>query len=303
MKDNYISDESFIARWVAGELSKEELIEFKKTEAYNDFELINTTSQQFTAPPINKIKSLTEVNELINFRKKTKSKQRTLFLSIAASIIVLFGIFGLLNSSKTYSTVYGEQLAIQLPDGSEVNLNAGSSLKHKRFFWSANRNLSLKGEAFFKVKKGKDFVVETSYGNITVLGTQFNIRARENSFELKCFEGAVRFNERNGTQQRILKPFDAIRIEKGAIVAQIINNSQPNWMLQKSVFNNVALKEVLEELEIQFDIQFNTTTVDTSKKFSGVFLHNSLKKALQATLTPMGIHYSISDDSKIITLK
>ena len=78
-----------------------------------------------------------------------------------------------------------------MPDGSSVNLNAGSELEYTSFNWKKNRVLSLGGEAFFKVKKGKTFTVITKEGNVKVLGTQFKVKSREKLYEVTCFEGKV----------------------------------------------------------------------------------------------------------------
>jgi len=303
MEEKYISDESFIARWIAGELTEDEVTAFKKTDAFKDFEFINKVSQEFSPPPIDKKQSLIALKEHISFKKKQKKKQRITYLSIAASIIILVGLLGVFNSSKSYTTGFGQQLAITLPDNSEVQLNANSFLTHKRFFWELNRNVDLNGEAFFKVQKGEKFIVKTSYGSVSVLGTQFNIKSRKKSFELKCFEGSVRFNEITGTTSKILKPSDAIRIEKGKITQYKASQLKPNWIEQRSIFNSIPLKEVLEEMGNQFGVVFKSKTVDTSKRFSGMFLYNDLEEALQATLIPMGIDYTISINKKTVTLK
>ena len=53
-QNKYESDASFLARWAENRLNQEELSEFEKTEAFKDFERINTITQQFSAPPIDK---------------------------------------------------------------------------------------------------------------------------------------------------------------------------------------------------------------------------------------------------------
>ncbi|MBQ0740845.1 FecR domain-containing protein, partial [Aquimarina celericrescens] len=84
-----------------------------------------------------------------------------------------------------------------LPDGSFVDLNAGSELTHQRFFWSQNREITLQGEGYFKVTSGTNFTVTTSLGKIEVLGTQFNIKEREKLFEVNCYEGRVKVSTNN----------------------------------------------------------------------------------------------------------
>ena len=50
---------------------------------------------------------------------------------------------------------------ISLPDNSQVSLNALSSVTYNESSWDENRELTLNGEAFFKVEKGSTFEVKT----------------------------------------------------------------------------------------------------------------------------------------------
>ena len=148
----YESDTSFIARWVSNELSEEELTEFKKTDAYKDFNRINIISQGFKGPKIDKRAAL--INTKIKMKAgKVKRLNLLTWYVVAASVLIILSVFYGANSTKNYTTSIGEQLAILLPDGSQVQLNANSSLEHKRFFWNNNRLLNLQGEAYFEVKE------------------------------------------------------------------------------------------------------------------------------------------------------
>ncbi|MBQ4820618.1 FecR family protein [Aquimarina sp. MMG016] len=298
--EKYESDETFIARWVAGELNEEELSEFEKSDAYKVFDRINEEAQQFQAPPIDKRQALIRTKEQITFGKKRKTSNA--WYAIAASIAIVIGTFGILNSSKSYQTAYGEQLAVTLPDGSKIQLNADSELTHKRFFWINNRDVNLKGEAYFEVEKGGDFVVKTSQGSISVLGTKFNIKTRGKALEVNCFEGAVRFDKLDTDEYRILKKNDRITLYNDQINNEKTEETHPNWMKGISVFKEKPLHEVIDEIRIQYNVTFQVNDTDLSKLFTGSFLHDDIEKALKSTLTPMGISYTLSEDKTIIYL-
>ena len=106
-----------------------------------------------------------------------------------AAIIVFSAIF--YGSAVEYSTDANEKIAISLPDGSTVNLNTNSKTSYNAISWYLNRSVSLSGEAFFSVKKGSQFSVNTNNGVIRVLGTSFNVFSRENDFLVECFTGKV----------------------------------------------------------------------------------------------------------------
>lgn len=73
----------------------------------------------------------------------------------------------------------GKMLKVMLADGSEILLNSGAELKYPRHFTGKKREISLDGEAFFKVARNpeKPFEVTTGKLKTIVLGTSFNIRA------------------------------------------------------------------------------------------------------------------------------
>ncbi len=298
--EKYESDETLIARWVAGELNDDELSAFKKTEAYKEFNRINEVAQNFKAPPVDSEQALIKVKEQITFGKRRKIGKS--WYAIAASIALVIGLFGMLNATKSYTTAYGEQLAVVLPDGSEVQLNAGSQLTHKRFFWLNNKTVHLEGEGFFSVEKGDGFAVETAYGKISVLGTKFNIKTRQHTFALDCFEGVVQFDQTDQDEHQILRENDRIVISNQDVIVEKSFENQPNWMKGISVFKEAPLQEVIDELERQYDVKFQFNNTDLNRLFTGSFLHDDLDTALRTTLKPMGIKYIFSKDKKVIHL-
>lgn len=86
-------------------------------------------------------------------------------------------------TSVTIEAGPGESRSVTLADGTRVALNSGSSLVQPRWSmpWSAPaREVVLVGEAFFEVTPDEvPFQVETFNARVTVLGTQFNVRARD----------------------------------------------------------------------------------------------------------------------------
>jgi transmembrane sensor len=83
------------------------------------------------------------------------------------------------QAENTVSTKAGSKSKIQLPDGTQVWLNADSKLEYNENFNVKLREVKLSGEAFFDVVKNKDkpFVIHTSQMDVKVLGTAFNVRS------------------------------------------------------------------------------------------------------------------------------
>ncbi|MEY8847614.1 FecR family protein [Psychroserpens sp. XS_ASV72] len=302
MEQNYHTDETFLARWIAGELSDEELAAFKKTDAYKEFKRIDEEAQLLSGPEIDVEKALKNVQEKISTPTTTsKSKTIQLWQKIAVAAILILSLGFYLNSSKTYSNGIGDNQTIVLNDGSEVHLNSNSSISLKRFFWSNDKTVKLTGEAYFTITKGDDFKVETSQGVVRVLGTQFNIRDRI-TFELKCYEGTVEFSQKNmsASPQTLTKGMQ-INIENNTVENLTFQEDSPDWRNGLSKFEAQPLHLVLEELKQYFDIDFETENVNTERLFSGSFEHNNLDLALKSTLVPMGITYELKGNTIILT--
>lgn len=114
-------------------------------------------------------------------------------------------------NTKTFTTIFGERKEIQLPDGSFVNLNAGSEIKIHDGFGISNRNVYLKGEAFFDVKHNAKtpFIVHTPAMEVKALGTAFDVRAYDSDkiTEASLIRGLVEVTlKENGNQVVLLRP-------------------------------------------------------------------------------------------------
>lgn len=299
MMKNYDND-TFLGRWIAGELSEEELTHFKKTETYKQFKLINEESQLLSGPEIDVEAALQKVKQNI---KSETSKAKTIRLwqaiSIAAILIISLGFF--MNSSKTISNGIGDIKTIVLEDGSEINLNANSRISYKRFFWSNTKIVNLTGEAYFTINKGDNFKVETSKGTVEVLGTEFNIKDRT-VFELKCYEGKVKFSQKNKTvYAEVLTKGMQINIEDHRIENLTFKEDIPYWIKGVSKFVEEPIYLVLEELSHYFDVEFDAKNIDANRLFSGSFEHKDLDLALRSTLVPMGIQYTLEESTFILS--
>ena len=295
-------DDTILARWLAGELTPDELKEFKESEEYTQYMAIVKGLDRFEKPAFDK-SSLKERIDNQLAEKPTEPKvfsiKRIVTLTaIAASILVLFGIF---YTEVSYTTATGETLVVTLPDGTNVSINSESTLSHKRFFWKQNRNVSLEGEAFFDVTSGDDFVVTTSYGEVAVLGTEFNIHTRNKHFELACYEGKVQYTNNNTQESTQLTPGKAIEVKSDIITPKNAGPS-PAWMLGKSQFNSTPLGEVLEDLQRHYTLTVKTENLEMEQLFTGSFSYDNLDLALRTICLTMGLEYTLSEDNTTVLI-
>ena len=222
----------------------------------------------------------------------------------AASIALLFStVYYLTGTSQSFSTSYGEQLALVLPDGSEVLLNSKSTLTYKKSDWfDGERTLELSGEGYFKVKKGSTFSVQSTNGKVSVLGTQFNVKTNPSYFEVLCYEGRVQVQNKEETAI-LTQGLSFRKIENNLTEKGVFTNTKPNWLNGESSFNNSPLKFVLEELEKQYQVKIDATNFDTTILYTGTFTNTNLNLALQTICVPLSIQFEIIEDKVALSKK
>ena len=231
---------------------------------------------------------------------------RKAWWGVAAAVLLIAGAFFLFKIANrvNITTAHAETRTIYLPDSSTVSLNAGSTLSYSKKRWRQGRELHLTGEAFFEVKKGNRFTVNTHLGNVQVLGTSFNVRVRNNELSVACKTGKVKVTNKKADQHRIITPGESIITQKtGKIEApqKIAPGLIDTWREGHFYFDSRPLTEVFEELTRQYNIQIQFEKVNVENRvYSGYFNNTDLEEALQLICRPMGLSFSFKNRSTII---
>jgi ferric-dicitrate binding protein FerR (iron transport regulator) len=218
----------------------------------------------------------------------------------AILIIALSTYFFLSPNNTTLITPQGTHQIWNLPDGSQISLNAGSEAYYNQESWNSDRTLELDGEAFFDVTKGSTFSVKTNSGVVTVLGTEFNVKIREDQFSVHCFEGRVKVQTQDTTL--MLPAGTGMRLNQGQLISDIVAiGAKPDWMSGESSFENTPLKAVLFELERQYAVNIDyprgRSTESKPALFSGSFTHEDLSTALKSVCQPFGLSFELSNQN------
>lgn len=149
----------------------------------------------------------------------------------AASVAVMLGMWHLSDrhayrkmSSQIarMETSAGQRVTMTLPDGTQVQLNAGTALEYPQVFGRGIRRVKLSGEAMFEVSHDtqRPFVVETFASEIEVLGTKFNVLSDEehSRFNTTLVEGNVRVRSLfDPVQVFNLQPYDKVELVGGKL--------------------------------------------------------------------------------------
>lgn len=295
-----MKDEELIKKWLKGELTDEELIKIQELDSYASYSKISEYAKCFKAPHFDEANSLKK----LDLHKQNKTKKLRWAVGIVATIAVCFFIFEILNPNhalNTFETDIAKTKTFDLPDNSEVNLNSKSVVTFNSNNWNKKRSVHLEGEALFKVEKGKTFTVETDYGEVEVLGTQFNVKSRDYEFEVSCYHGSVSVNL--NTQNYVLQKNEMLIFRDKKIKTTVIKSNTPDWKSQSTVLKSKPLEVVLKEFKNYYDVKFDASNVDVSRLYTGSFNHNNLEIALKSVTLPLEMTYQIQNKKVILSDK
>ncbi len=290
-----------IKKWLNGILSEEEMRDFKETDDFKEIEKIDKYIVHFKAPDYNVNEEKTKLRETSYAQNSRSLYTINNFLKIAASLLIISSIaFIYFESSDQIQTITSnDRTELHLPDSSFLRLNHASSISYTENNWKDERYLKLSGEAYFEVTEGSQFAVETPHGKVTVLGTEFNVKARPDYFEVICYEGKVRVESTQTS--KVLSKGDKIQIIDKTLVESTVEDLEPSWLNGNSSFNSVPLKTVLKELELQYSIKIQSKDIQSEKLFSGSFTNNNLDLALKSITIPMNLSYEIDEGLVILS--
>ncbi|WP_142686814.1 FecR family protein [Chitinophaga polysaccharea] len=206
-------------------------------------------------------------------------------------------------SYNTISTPKGRQYHVTLPDGTEVWLNAASSIRYPTMFSNQERSVTLAGEAYFEVKKATASFRVNINNNVAVevLGTSFNINSYSNEGPLKAtlLEGAVRVVKDN--ERVILHPGEQAEVDQGIRVKKDIDvNHVIAWKNGIFYFDGVKLEEAMRQLERWYEIEVVYEKGLPDITFSGKLTRDVPLNDLLAGLEKLGVHFRLEGHRLII---
>ncbi len=182
---------------------------------------------------------------------------------LAASIILLIGVFLIGYQYLKTSSIAAESTLIQLtsnqqiiektlPDGTHIRLNKNSKLSYPSKFEGKTREITLEGEAFFDVhhNNAQPFIIHAQQNDIRVLGTSFNVITNKEGVHVAVKTGRVQFSN---AQERVI----LVENEEASFSVsenRILKTSAPVAIQRSFVFEHTPLKEVVSQLSHEFDM-------------------------------------------------
>jgi len=292
-------------------------------------------------------------SDFLNEQKKSSPDHRTygspfiqkkwqLFVAFLFFIIMTGWILIYLNPGKkgaeasvalnTVVTRYGNKSKINLPDGSQVWLNAGSKLEYNGVdFNSRKREVYLSGEAYFDIVHNamKPFFVRSGNMQVKVLGTTFNVKAypEEEMMETSLIKGAVEITIKDRPDDiYILRPNEKLLVSQDRVTGSSSgSNYKPSlikdardivslkkidysarekivmetaWVQNKLVFRSEKFSDLAVKMERWYGVPIkfrNTGREDLM--FTGVFTTETITQALNAMRVVQPFNFSFEDDT------
>ncbi|WP_205508989.1 FecR family protein [Longitalea arenae] len=227
----------------------------------------------------------------------------------AAAIIfltsIIFWQYSRTAGKLSIQTAYGETRQEILPDGSQVMLNANTTLDYTKWTAGKDREVWVNGEAFFHVKKTaqKDrFIVHTGHFDVVVTGTQFNVINRNNKSNVLLKEGSVTV-QRDAHQVKML-PGDYVEFNNSGIQKRTVNSAPVlAWTERKFIFENTPMKEVASLVTELYGIK--VTLADeavAASSISGIMPNDNLEVFLQS-LEALPEYDVVKSDKEILIRK
>ena len=264
------------------------------------------TREEVTREDASKVLQLPSLapGELRESRPRRKSRRT--WMAAAAGVVLLvaagWGAKTWMGRKKTLSTPYGQIAKSVLPDGTEVTLNAHSSLVYG-LHWSegADREVWVKGEVFLHVAKKPlhdRFIVHTDHFDVIVTGTSFDVVNREDAASVVLKEGhvtvrgnggnevkgnEVKSNEVKGNEVK-MEPGDEVQLEGTELVKQSVNPEEViAWTEEKIAFDSATLADVAKMIEQHYGVRVSIErTALLSYPVNGLMRNDNLGELLKA---------------------
>lgn len=216
-----------------------------------------------------------------------------------------------LMATNTISVPAGQRINMTLTDGTNVWLNARTSLTYPVKFSKKNRQVILDGEAYFEVAKDKTkpFIVQTNKYNVEVLGTQFDVDSYSGTeiFETTLMEGSVRISSlTDDTESLTLTPHNKAYLHNGKLrVKPVDDYSSYRWREGLICFKKETFASIMKDFEKYYGINIYITNTQVQKYlYTGKFRQtDGVDYALRVLQKDIKFTYERDDDNHMIYIK
>ena len=226
---------------------------------------------------------------------------------LLSSLVLFFSGNPFLNdqvavAERQVYTKPGTVTQLELPDGSKVWLNDGTTLKYPEKFTGSERRLFVDGEAYFEVEPDPKhpFIVENPMMNTIVTGTSFNLNAHSSDgyFEITLAEGKVHLEKND--QRFDLVPGEQLRFEAATTRLQR-KNVKPeiytSWITGRLILEDEPLGVATKKLGRWYNVDFVVTDNELYKLLlTATFQDEKLEQTIQNIAFVLPVEFSVKEE-------
>jgi ferric-dicitrate binding protein FerR (iron transport regulator) len=263
----------------------------------------------------------------------------------SAVVILIIAGWNLLRSNQAplpakkeigYASKPGEKKIFQLPDGTQVTMNAGSEIILNDTYGKHTREVFLKGEAFFDVHQNKNspFIVHSADMDVRALGTAFNVRAYagDRTSETALITGLIEITLKKRNNKKILlhpnekisckeeaETGDGKPVPPGAAIQQLKapepivitpvkkmddgTTLELAWAKNSLVFDDESFDEIRPRLERWYGVKIIFGSEDVKQyHFTATFKREKIERVLDILRTSKEFTYQF-DGEQTITIQ
>lgn len=301
-RDKNMTDWGLIASYVSGNASEPEvkkiLAWMQESEGNANIvkkaEDIWLASKNAKAAGIDVNKAWNNVDSKVNVYGKTirwtnlRTSTKYILRIAAVLVIGLISYFTIDSFSGEKSVDSGSSIKqLALSDGSIVDMYKNSQLSFPEKFKGNTREVTLKGEAFFRIKKNveKPFIIHTSKADIKVLGTSFSVNSHPNGdLEVIVNTGVVSVTSENNGNVILHKNEKATYQVISSSLIKSVNTDENfiSWKTHNFVFREAVLEEVFSKLEKAYDISIDVKDTSVLKcKLTATYNNLDVKEVIE----------------------
>lgn len=361
--ENLVCDESF-QRYCLGSKLEDQILWKERIDQYPEHQQIFKEAEHLVnLLSLNQGSRLQQLKDLRTGIKQRESLQRTLsfeksdeisvvikpgklsaiykYAAIAAAVLLIPASFYFFNRSslihepkanlvaqeilQVISSGPAPRKTVVLADGTVITLGKGSSIELHKQFNTSQRELWLKGEAFFDVKHdaARPFTVHTAFDDVRVLGTSFNVKAYpdDQAMETTLIKGSVRVNSRQYAGYFVmLKPNQKLISSKtvdpvadhdpkthfkiSSVLPNRPNQAIPEvrWVKKRLDIDDQPLSVIVDKLQNWYGIQIVIADDSVKKyRYSGIFENETIVKTLEALQLSYPFTFKMEQDKILIS--
>lgn len=319
--ENHVEFE-LVAKYLSGEATVSEVAEIEAWLAASDANRAEMESLRLIFAESKKTQNFDSSAAWQKVNARTSPAVRPSWLHryrmpLAAASLALIALSVLLinpNSEPASLSMHTSDTPIEiiLDDGTIVLLNKNSSLEYPEHFAQTQREVTLKGEAFFKVKRNEKspFSIQVGGAEVKVLGTSFNVKSDAEEVEVVVESGKVSLSEAESKDASSLAKvilevgetgvFD--RAEKTVEEEQSETKNEMFWRTETLTYKGAPLSEVLAELEVIFDVDIELERPELGEcPLDATFNTKSLESLLTGITESFNLNFKKNENRYLIS--